>query len=68
MKRIKLFYIGHRVSPQSDYYVKLGQLSKAAAKRRSKPLYGEMLLTGFESSETYEAEIKKLEDSGIRFV
>ena len=62
-----LYYIGKRLNPQlpKPYFVAYGQLSKAAAKRKSNTLYGDMIMESFESGLSYAARIVELEAQGF---
>jgi hypothetical protein len=59
--RPKLWWIKERHNPQLGvYYSAMGQLSKAAAKRYEKPLYGDDYMLGFDSEEAYNAKLAEL--------
>lgn len=60
----KKFYIKERHNPQftKPYYVTMGQLSKAAANKRKKSIYGENVMLSYETKEEYEAAINELRE------
>lgn len=61
------WYIKERHNPQTGiYYVGMGQLSKATAKRHEKPVYGENYMLPFETEKEYNTKIACLEKSGKR--
>lgn len=62
------FYIGERTNPQlpKPYYVAYGKMSKIDVKKAENCLYGSMNLTGYETQETYEAQLAKLKEEGFR--
>lgn len=64
--KAKLFYIKERFNPQlGTYYVRLGQMSKAAAKRiEGKSLYGSNIVHGFETEQDYNAKVAELRSKG----
>ena len=64
----KLFYIGERINPQFDksYYNAYGQLSKKEAKKKSECLYGQMILSSFESADSYNKQIENLKEEGFK--
>lgn len=67
MKRKKLFYIKERDNPQlKTYYVACGALSKAAAKRMEKPLYGDVVMYGYDTEEAYKTKLAELRANGRR--
>lgn len=67
MKRKKLFYIKERYNPQlGTYYGACGPMSKSAAKRMEKPLYGENFMHGFDTEEAYNARLSELRANGER--
>lgn len=63
----KLFYIKERSNPQLDkpYYVALGQLSKPAARKHAKTLYGQNSLLSYATQEEYITALKDLETKGF---
>lgn len=66
---MKKFYIMERQNPQTGvYYVAMGQLSKAEAKKHEKPLYGYNIMHSFGTEEEYSAEIFALKTAGERVV
>lgn len=67
MARAKTLYIGMRVNPQfkKPYYVAFGALSKKDAKKKEDCAYGSMYLTGYETQESYDAELAKLRADGF---
>lgn len=67
MKRIKSYWIKERNNPQFDkpYYSACGQLSKSAAMRHEKSLYGSNTMLEYKTAEEYEAAIKKFEADGF---
>jgi hypothetical protein len=66
-KTQRKFYLKVRHNPQfkKPYYVRYGQISKAAAKRREKPLYGEVVMLPFDTEAEYEARIAQLQSEGF---
>ena len=65
VKAKRLYYLRERYNPQlGTYWIRAGQLSKAAAKRWESTAYGENTMHGFETESEYEAKIAKLESDG----
>ena len=65
MRNKKPFWIKERYNPQlGTYYVACGQLSKAAAKRKERSLYGENVMHSFDSEDAYKARIRELRKKG----
>jgi len=61
----KKWYIKERHNPQLGmYYVAMGQMSKANAKRYEKPLYGDNVMLAFDTEEAYQDRLAELEASG----
>lgn len=61
----KKYYIKRRDNGQTKpYYSRLGQLSKAAAKRAQSALAGSNEIIGFDTMEDYSAEIARLKAAG----
>lgn len=67
---MKLFYIKERNNPQFDspYYVPLGAISKAEARRYERPKYGNNTVHAFNTKEAYTARIEELKKSGASIV
>lgn len=67
MKKNLKFYIGTRHNPQfkKPYYVTFGQLTKTAAKKAEKCLYGSMELTPYETEKEYNDKISQIKESGF---
>ncbi len=65
-KRTK-FWIKQRDNPQlGTYYVPMGQMAKADAKKCESPLYGSNSMLSFDTEEDYRAKIAELKLSGER--
>jgi len=66
-KRTRLFYITKRCIPGSKEpnYITNGQLTKAEAKRKEKPICGTNYVTGFATEAEYHKAISDLEVKGI---
>jgi hypothetical protein len=65
MKQVYPFWIKERFNPQlGTYFVKMGQMSKTAAKRYEKPLYGENVMLRFETREAYNKGIEEIVSQG----
>lgn len=61
----KKFWLKERHNPQIGiYYVKIGQLSKTAAKKYTKPIYGDNTMLSFDTEAEYLARIAELESKG----
>ena len=61
------YWIKERHNPQIGvYYTALGQISKAEARRHTKPLYGANIRLEFQDKESYEKKIKELKRAGCR--
>ena len=61
----KNWWIKERYNPQLGvYYVAIGLLSIAAAKRAEKSLYGANIMHRYESVEAYEARLAELRANG----
>lgn len=59
------YWIKERHNPQlGTYYVGMGQLSKAAAKRYEAPLYGDNVMHRFDSEADYNKRLAALRQSG----
>lgn len=64
---MKPFWIKERHNPQSGrYFVACGQMSKSAAKRAEKALYGDNFIRAFETEAAYSARLDELRKSGER--
>lgn len=62
---MKLYYIKKRYNPQlGTYYVPMGQLSKAEAKRNARAIYGQNHMLSFVTLIEYDAAIAKLKEDG----
>jgi hypothetical protein len=59
------FWIKERVTPQAHYFVPCGQLSKADAKKRESPLYGDNTMIGYDNEQEYKAALQNLRDEGM---
>lgn len=65
MKSAKKYYLKERINPQlGTYWVRCGQMSKAAAKRAEEPLYGENVMHEFDSLLAYTQRINELVRTG----
>lgn len=65
MKRVKPFWIKQRYNPQlGTYYVPEGQMSKTAAKRYERPLYGDACMHRYETKSDYNTALDKLRKDG----
>lgn len=65
------YWLRHRTTSQSNYWVKEGQKLVSEIQRREKkggPLYGNSTYYRFDTKEAYEAEIAKLQAEGARFL
>lgn len=61
----KKYYIKARHNPQlGTYYVACGQMSKTAAKKEEKPLYGDNTMIGFDTESEYKAKLSELRENG----
>jgi len=61
----KKYYIKTRINPQlGTYYVGEGLLSKTAAKKHERPLYGDNIMTPYDTEQLYNAELDRLRESG----
>lgn len=61
----KKYWITERHNPQLGvYYIAEGQMSGAAAKRKSNPIYGSNIVHGFETEVAYNARLKQLRKQG----
>lgn len=61
----KLYWIKKRDNPQlGTYFVAMGIMSKARAKKCERPLYGSNEMRSYETEKKYQAEIKRLESLG----
>jgi len=64
-KRANKFYIKQRVNPQcGTYFVACGKMSKSAAKRAERPLYGDNVMHSYGSEAEYRARLAQLEADG----
>jgi hypothetical protein len=62
---MKPFWIKERYNPQlGTYYVACGQLSKTAAKKHLRPIYGNNIMHSFRTEESYKRRIAELEKAG----
>lgn len=60
------FYIKERDNPQiGTYFVPMGKLSKAEAKRNERPLYGSNTMHPFDTEAEYEARLANLRKKGL---
>lgn len=65
----KRFYLKKRNNLQSGiYYVAMGPMSAARAKKAEKSLAGFNEMIPFDTEAEYEAEIERLRKSGERFI
>ena len=64
--KTKLFYLKERHNPQfkKPYYVREGQLSKTAAKKKEKSLYGDNYMLSYNTEKEYNDAIEKLTADG----
>jgi hypothetical protein len=63
--RIFKYWIKERHNPQLGcYYVGLGQLSKTAARKYERPLYGENIMHSFDTESAYQARLDELRAAG----
>ena len=61
------WWIKERDNPQlGTYYVACGQMSRTAARRYEKPLYGSNRMHQYETEAEYAAEIVSLKKKGER--
>jgi len=61
------WWIKERFNPQlGTYYVACGQMSKTAAKRYEKPLYGDNVMHRFDAEADYKARLDELKKQGER--
>ena len=61
----KKYYIKERCNPQlGTYYVACGALSKTAAKKNERTIYGSNLMIGFDTEEEYVAKLAELRKNG----
>lgn len=59
------WWIKARHNPQlGTYYVACGQMSKAAARRYERPLYGDNVMMRYETEREYKAALEHLNRSG----
>lgn len=58
------FWIKERITPQAHYFVPCGRLSKADAKKRESPLYGDNTMIGYDTEQEYEAALQQLRKEG----
>lgn len=64
---MKPFWIKERYNPQLGvYYVGEGQMSRTAAKRHERPLYGENIMHEYPDQKAYEAKLAELRKMGKR--
>jgi radical SAM superfamily enzyme YgiQ (UPF0313 family) len=64
---MKKYYIKERHNPQLGvYYVLMGQISKAEAKRYEKPGYGDNYMLPYDTEAEYTQAIEKLKAAGER--
>lgn len=64
-KRTRKWWLKERHNPQSGvYYVPMGRISNAEAKRNESPLYGHNIMHSFATPEEYRAKIEALEKEG----
>lgn len=58
----KSYWIKQRSNPQMDkvFYVPLGQLSVADAKKHERPVYGSNVMLRFKTEEEYKAAVADL--------
>lgn len=63
----KSYYIKKRNNPQhrKPYYVACGQLSKTAAKRKEKSLYGFNTMLEYKTEQEYKDAIELLKSQGF---
>jgi hypothetical protein len=61
------WWIKDRYNPQlGTYYVACGQMSKTAAKRCERPLYGDNVMKRYETEADYKAALEDLKKRGER--
>lgn len=67
--RTSPWWLRHRTSPQSDYWVKEGQQLVSEIRRREKKgsLYGESTYHRFDTESAYRAKIAELIAQGEKF-
>lgn len=64
---MKKFWIKERQNPQTGtYFVPMGQMTKAEAKKYEKPLYGKNIMHSYESQEAYNITLDLLKKNGSR--
>lgn len=64
-KRVKPWWIIERHNPQLKvYFVGLGQLSKTAAKRHGRPIYGTNYVHEYPTEADYKAKLAELKKKG----
>ena len=69
MKPKLKWWIKERYNPQlGTYWVACGQLSKAQAKRKNKPIYGDSVMHDFDTGESYLNRLKELRQSGEKLL
>ncbi len=62
-----LYWIKERQNPQTGTsFTPCGQMRATAAKKKEKTLYGCNIMRSFDTIEAYEAELKRLRDTGER--
>ena len=63
------YYIGRRYNPQlkNPYFRALGRMTKKTARERENCVYGEMVLTAYDTEEDYKAAIENLKAEGYNF-
>jgi hypothetical protein len=67
LKKTNPFWIKERHNPQLRvYYVGMGQLSVAAAKRHTKALYGHNYMLRFDTEADYQEKLNSLRKEGQR--
>lgn len=68
MANSKLYYIKERYNPQlGTYYEAMGQMTKTAAKRHERPLYGHNTMHSFTTEQAYNDRIEELKKEGAEF-
>lgn len=64
---MKSYWIKERYNPQlGTYYVACGQMSKTAAARHTRPIYGDNLMHRFDTEDAYKARLTELRQKGER--
>lgn len=63
--RIKPYWIKERHNPQlGTYYVPCGQMSRTAAKKYERPLYGDNIMHEYPDEISYQAKLAELRKRG----